>query len=70
MRTLMQFMSHRFTIRQSLLVIGSSLLMALAASEASEAAGLPRTAVAITGLAAAAATFTPITAVLYRRSRA
>lgn len=70
MRTFLEFMRHKFTIRQSLLIIGAPIVVAFAANQASEAAGLSHAAVTGIGLAAAIGTFIPLMAVFYRRAHA
>ena len=64
------FMSHKFTIRQSLFIIAAAVLAGLAANGVSEAAGLPDSAVTVIGVAAAISTLLPIAVVFYRRAHA
>jgi len=70
MRTFRAFMSHKFTYRQSLLIIGASILAGFIADRASTAAGLPNAAITGAALAAAIATFIPMQIVFYRRAHA
>lgn len=70
MHAFRSFMLHKFTIRQSVLIIVAAVAVALAANQAAEAANLPGAAVNAAGFTAAFATFIPLQIVFYRRASA
>lgn len=70
MRSLLRFALHKFSPRQSALIIGASIVVAFAVHLASEAAGLSPAAVNAAGITAAFATFAPMQIVFYRRAHA
>jgi NADPH:quinone reductase-like Zn-dependent oxidoreductase len=70
MRTFHGFMFHKFTIRQSVLIIGAAVAVAFAANQFSQAAGLSSSAVTGVSVTAAVATFLPLQILFYRRAHA
>lgn len=70
MHSFRQFVAHKFSIRQSLLIITASLVAGFIANETGTAAGLPHNTVTAVVLAAGIATLVPLMVVIYRRTRA
>lgn len=69
-RTVRTFIRHKFSPRQTLLIIATSIGVALAVHLAGKAAGLSPSAVTAAGVGAAIATLVPLQIVFYRRTHA